>query len=65
MEGIIPVEIKSGQTVINNFFKGVLYWNKLTQKKGGYVVYGGDQIQKRSNSITVISYKKMNEIEIM
>ena len=61
-EGIIPVEIKSGQTVINNFFKGVLYWNKLTQKKGGYVVYGGDQIQKRSNSITVISYKKMNEI---
>lgn len=64
-EGIIPVEIKSGQTVINNFFKGVLYWNKLTQKRGGYVVYGGDQIQKRSNSITVISYKKMNEIEIM
>lgn len=62
---IVPIEIKSGQTVTNDFFKGVLYWNKLTQKEGGYVIYGGDMVQKRSNAITVVSYKKMNEIEMM
>jgi predicted AAA+ superfamily ATPase len=60
---IIPIEIKSGQTVTNDFFKGVLYWNKLTEKEGGFVIYGGDMVQKRTNSITVVSYKKRNEIE--
>lgn len=57
---MIPVEIKSGQTVTNQFFKGVLYWNKLTEKEGGYVIYGGKTIQKRSNSITVLPYTAIN-----
>lgn len=60
---IIPIEIKSGQTVTNDFFKGVVYWNKLTEKEGGFVVYGGDMVQKRTNGISVVSYKKMKVIE--
>lgn len=57
---IIPIEIKSGQTVTNQYFKGVLYWNKLTKKEGGYVIYGGKTIQKRSNAITVVPYNAIN-----
>lgn len=52
----IPVEIKSGQTITNDYFKGILYWNKMTQTPGGYVVYGGESTQKRGNGITVLPY---------
>lgn len=60
---IIPIEIKSGQTVTNDYFKGVLYWIKLTNFQLAYVIYGGKTVQKRSNSITVIPYRKLNEID--
>lgn len=51
---IIPVEIKSGQTITNDYFKGILYWNKMTQTQGGYVVYGGISSQIRGNGIKVL-----------
>ncbi len=51
---IIPVEIKSGQTITNDYFKGILYWNKMTQTQGGYVVYGGSSSQIRGNGIKVL-----------
>lgn len=60
---LIPIEIKSGQTVNNDYFKGILYWNKLTQTEGGYVIYGGSTIQKRSNNITVLPYLSQPNIE--
>ena len=60
---ILPIEIKSGQTLTIDYFKGVVYWNKLAQKEGGYVIYGGDLVQKRSNSITAIPFSAINSIE--
>lgn len=61
---ITPIEIKSGQTVNNDYFKGLLYWNKLTQTEGGgYVVYGGEMVQKRSTGITVIPYHSVTLVE--
>lgn len=59
---LLPIEIKSGQTISNEFFKGINFWNKMTQTEGGIVVYGGDMIQKRSNGITVVPLKKLNVI---
>ncbi len=59
---ITPIEIKSGQTVTSDYFKGIKYWNKLTKKEGGYVVYGGTVAQKRSNNITVIPYYEISNI---
>lgn len=60
---ITPIEIKSGQTVTNDYFKGILYWNKLTQTEGGYVIYGGAMTQKRSTAITVIPYHSVTIVE--
>jgi predicted AAA+ superfamily ATPase len=60
---ITPIEIKSGQTLTQDYFKGILYWNKLTQTEGGYVVYGGAMSQKRSSGISVVPYHSMNSIE--
>jgi predicted AAA+ superfamily ATPase len=43
---VIPIEIKSGQTVIGDFFKGIEYWKKLTAspKAPAVLVYGGDNL---------------------
>ncbi len=58
----IPVEIKSGQTITDDYFRTLLFWNKLSDNKKGYVVYGGSEIQKRSNGITILPYTKTDEI---
>lgn len=57
----VPVEIKSGQTVTTDYFKGILFWNKISKTEGGYVVYGGDMKQNRSNGITVVPFRDFNE----
>lgn len=58
----LAVEIKSGQTVTGDYGKGIRFWNKMTQTEGGFVVYGGDQLQHRSNGITIVPIKEMNKI---
>jgi uncharacterized protein len=59
---LVPIEIKSGQTVTNDYFKGLNYWKKLTNTEEGFVVYAGQEIQKRSNFLFVVSYTKMEII---
>lgn len=60
----IPVEIKSGQTISDEFFKGIQYWNKLTGQEGGILVYGGKLMQKRSSGIHVVPFYSIDTIEI-
>jgi len=52
-----PLEIKSGQTVASDFFRGLNYWNKLADDtaKGSALIYGGDQSYNRSGT-TVYSW---------
>ncbi len=61
---LIPIEIKSGQTVVSDFLKGIQFWNKLTQSEGGYVVYGGESMQKRSNGINMIPFNDTKLIDV-
>jgi len=56
----LPVEIKSGQTLSEESFKGIRYWNKLTATKGGFLIYDGIMLQKRSHEITAIPLKEMH-----
>ncbi len=60
--GRIPVEIKSGQTISEDFFKGIRFWHKLTNTTGGFVVYAGDTFQNRSNGIKVLPYRQTSKI---
>jgi len=48
--GPLLVEIKSGKTVTEDFFSNLQYYRKLAGmgSADSYVVYGGDQEQKRS-----------------
>jgi len=47
---LIPIEIKSGQTITSEYFKGLIYYNNLSRGsyKDSYVVYGGSEKQQRS-----------------
>lgn len=62
-ETVFPIEIKSGQTVTTDYMKGIKYWRKITQIEGGFVIYGGNTNQIRSNEIKIVSYKEMDIIQ--
>jgi len=59
---LYPVEIKSGKTVTSDYFKNFDFWKKITGTTEGAIVYGGDQIQKRSNRITILPWNDINTL---
>lgn len=62
---LYPVEIKSGQTITSEFYKGLNFWEKITEKKGGTVVYAGSEYQKRSGDIQAIPWNKVDEMDAL
>ncbi|HLB40394.1 MAG TPA: DUF4143 domain-containing protein, partial [Candidatus Babeliales bacterium] len=50
---LIPIEIKSGQTINRSFFKGLDYWRQLTgaPEYPGYLIYGG------TDNLNFLNYK--------
>lgn len=61
---LVPIEIKSGQTITHEYFKGIKFWNKISKTTNGFVVYGGSQEQKRSTGTIVVPYTEMGKIDI-
>ncbi len=60
---LTPVEIKAGKTINKDFFKGLLYWQKIAFKEAqqGFIVYGGEGMQKREKG-QVISWRNLNTV---
>ncbi len=47
---LIPIEIKSGETIASDFFKNLLFWKKITKDEiRGKLIYGGDTSQIRGD----------------
>lgn len=59
---LLPIEIKSGVTVTDEFFKGINFWQKMTGAKRSLILYGGDQYQKRSNGTEVIGWQQVCDL---
>jgi predicted AAA+ superfamily ATPase len=57
---LIPVEIKSGQTVNSDFFTGLEDWLKLAQpsQPRAWLVYGGSENHQRKNT-RVLSWRNL------
>lgn len=53
---ITPVEIKSGKTIVSDFFSNFKFWQKITGNEAGTVIYGGEQTQNRSNGLSVVPW---------
>lgn len=60
---LVPLEIKSGETISNDFFTGVKNWSALANinPENAYIIYGGDSHQSRSNG-TVISWRNASTL---
>ena len=60
---LFPIEIKSGKTIQNNFFKNLQKYNQYSGKNRGqsFLVYGGDNEQKRSHC-HVLPWKKIYKL---
>ena len=59
-QSLYPIEIKSGKTITDEFFKGLSYWFKISGAQSGTVVYTGETGQKRSNNIEILPWKKLD-----
>ena len=62
---LLPIEIKSSRTIGNHFFDGLKYFQTLSGAlpTESYLVYGGDEVQKRSIA-QVLSWKNLHEIPL-
>jgi predicted AAA+ superfamily ATPase len=61
-----PLEIKCGQTINTDYFKGLDFWRKLAGETTGqaWLVYGGDARQSRSD-VTVLPWHEINSEQIV
>lgn len=62
---VVPIEIKSGSTVHNSFFKGLDYYSKLnpTEDQKTYLIYAGDDSYNHGPH-KVLSWKNISSIAI-
>ncbi|MCP5505800.1 MAG: ATP-binding protein [Chlamydiales bacterium] len=61
-QNLIPIEIKSGKTINQDFFSNLNFFNELSGSSpdNSYLFYGGDDNQKRSSG-TVLSWKSLTQ----
>lgn len=57
------IEIKSGDTIQDSFFKGLKYWNKLScnDPENSYLIYSGDNNLVR-DSINILGWKDLIKV---
>ncbi|MDY7396851.1 ATP-binding protein [Aureibaculum sp. 2210JD6-5] len=62
---LIPIEIKSSKTYTKEYFKHLIYWNKLSgsDKKDNYLIYNGDENDKLPNG-NLISWNSLEKIPL-
>lgn len=59
-EQLIPVEVKSGQTITPDYFAGLKYWQKL-DNQAAWLIYAGKENQARQN-IQVLGWPNIDEL---
>ncbi len=60
---LLPVEIKSGQTVAPDFFHGIDDWRRISGQTHGeaWLVFGGDRAQERG-SLHVLPWRHIGKL---
>lgn len=61
---LIPVEMKSGFTFNQEFFRNLSYWNRMGgyAADNGYVIYAGDITRETGNG-KLLSWKDFNQVQ--
>lgn len=60
---LVPIEIKSGESINTNYFDSLSKWNEIAaaDQTNGYVIYGGQEVQKRTKG-NVIGWQKAGNL---
>jgi uncharacterized protein len=61
---VISMEIKSGKTIHSDYFKNLIYWNKISNNNHSLIIYAGEQEQNRSDNMSVINWQNSNKLKI-
>jgi len=63
---LVPIEIKSGETINSDFFSNLAIWDRLSgnDPSKNYVVYGGMEKQSRSKG-TVLGWTQLSSLPIL
>jgi uncharacterized protein len=59
MGRLIPIEVKMGKTIHDEYFRNMKYWQKISGISQGKVIYAGETDQKRSDGIEVLGWKSI------
>ncbi len=64
---LIPIEIKSGQTLNPNFFDGIKAWVELVGKEAlqGFLVYGGNKEYHQLNVGHVVGWRDLKDLAML
>lgn len=64
-QNLLPIEIKSGQTIASDWFKNLKKWQNLNEKsKQQRLIYGGDKNYIR-NDVACQSWKSMEVLHYL
>ena len=59
---LIPVEIKSSETISNDFLKNIKYWKRLSGEQKSFLLYAGKIKQTRSDGTEILNWRNFNMI---
>jgi uncharacterized protein len=62
---LVPIEIKSSETINSDFFTSLAKWNQLAgnDPSNGYIIYGGKDKQIRSQGVA-LSWRQLASLPI-
>ena len=61
---LIPLEIKSGMTLNNDFFKNINYWQELSGSFKSVLLYAGNQTQHRSDGKKIMNWRELINLDL-
>lgn len=61
---LLPIEIKAGKTINNEFLKTLKYWNTLSKGNKSVLLYGGEQQQQRTDGTLITNWRNIAEMDI-
>ena len=62
-DGITPMEIKLGATILQGAWKGIDYYRTLNPSAApGVLIYGGSEQQQRSNGLRIVGYSHIGDV---
>lgn len=61
---LVPVEIKSGKTIGEHFFRNLNFWIRLSGEKKSFLLYGGIENQIRSDGMEILHWRKLTDRDL-